>query len=450
MIQFLKDKLTHRPKQAGQSWADYYAVNEALFGSLIFIGGFVFDIFTLTDYDDPVGLIQQSIYLLLIGIFIYLETLDTRQALTLPPWAMKVWVVREIGMHFLLGSLLSLYSLFFFKSASMATALIFMIAMAVLLVANEFPQLQRRGPIIRWALWTLCLMCFMQVVMPILFTYVGVIPFLFGWVIAVLGLACVAWLLTKSFTTQLRETRNLLWPSAAALAVFFVLYFFKAVPPVPIVLKDIGIFHKVEKVGDTYILTEERPWWKFWHRGDQDFQAKPNDLIYAYFAIASPGRIQDQINIRWMFKDPRAGWTSMDSQPIAIRGGRGDGYRGFTFKKNYQEGQWRVQVETSDDREIGRLSFEVTKVPAPAAGEAPELRSRPAAGTETKAETTAVPSMPGLAEPPSLPPAPTTPSEPSHNSPAETAPDESEVAPTALDDVAPLPPEIPTTDEAAE
>ncbi|MBX3016457.1 MAG: DUF2914 domain-containing protein [Bdellovibrionaceae bacterium] len=432
MIQFLKDKLAHRPKTSAQSWAQYYAANEALFGSLIFIGGFVFDIFTLSDYDDPFALIQQSVYLVLIGLFIYLETLDNRQSLTLPPWAQKAWVLREIGMHFLLGSLLSLYSLFFFKSASLATALIFMIAMAALLVANEFPQLQRRGPIIRWALWTLCLMCFLQILMPILFTYVGLIPFLFAWTISGLVLACVAWLLTRAFTSQLRETRSLLWPSAAALVVFLVLYIFKAVPPVPIVLKDIGIFHKVEKVGDAYILTEERPWWKFWHRGDQDFQAKPGDLIYAYFAIASPGRIQDQIKLRWMFKDPRAGWTSMDAQNIAIRGGRGDGYRGFAFKKNYQEGKWRVQVETSDDREIGRLSFEVTKVPAPPAGEAPATHSRSAPGTGDQAPAV---SLPGLAEPPAPPPPP-----PSTETETEDAPVPE--APSAGDDVDPLPPSV--------
>lgn len=415
MIQFLKDKLTHRPKTKDQGWADYYAANEALFGTLIFIGGFVFDIFTLSDYDDPLGLIQQSVYLVLIGVFIYLETLDTRQSLTLPGWARKAWVLREIGLHFLLGSLLSLYSLFFFKSASLATALIFMVAMAALLVANELPRLQRRGPLVRWALWTLCLMCFLQIVMPILFTYVGWVPFTLAWALAAVLLAGVAWLLTKGFRAFGRETLTLLWPSAAALAAFFVLYLFKAVPPVPIVLKDIGIFHKVEKVGDAYLLTEERPAWKFWHRGDQDFRAKPGDLIYAYFAIASPGRIQDQIKLRWMFKDPRAGWTSADLQTITIRGGRGDGYRGFAFKRNYQEGRWRVQVETSDDREIGRLSFEVTKVPAPPAGEAPATRQRPAPGTEDAAPAL----LPELAPPPALPPAPSGDGRPSVPPPEE-------------------------------
>lgn len=434
MIQFLKDKLTHRPRTPGQSWASYYEHNEALFGTLIFIGGFVFDVFTLSDYDDPLALGQQGLYLLLIGLFIYFETVDAREPLKLPEWAKRAWVLREIGLHFLLGSLLSLYSLFFFKSASLSTALIFMLGMAALMIANEFPQLQRRGPIVRWALWTLCLLCFLQVLMPILFTYVGWIPFTLAWVLAALTLAGLTWLLTGGGVRHLRETRSLLWPSAAALGAFFLLYLFKAVPPVPIVLKDIGIFHKVEKVGDTYLLTEERPQWKFWHRGDQDFRAKPGDLIYAYFAIASPGRIQDRVQLRWLFKDPRAGWTSMDAQSIAIRGGRGDGYRGFAFKKNYQPGDWRVQVETSDGREIGRLSFEVTTVPAPAQGQGPTQQTRPAAGTESSGSERISPPPTETSPAPDLPPPPELPPPPA------PSPESATDAPAAEDNVAPIPP----------
>ncbi|HEX4922592.1 MAG TPA: DUF2914 domain-containing protein, partial [Bdellovibrionales bacterium] len=40
-------------------------------------------------------------------------------------------------------------------------------------------------------------------------------------------------------------------------------------------------------------------------------------------------------------------------------GGREEGFRGFTFKQNYQPGDWRVKIETTDGREIGRITFEV-------------------------------------------------------------------------------------------
>lgn len=35
------------------------------------------------------------------------------------------------------------------------------------------------------------------------------------------------------------------------------------------------------------------------------------------------------------------------------------GYRGVTFKRHVHPGQWRVTVETADERPIGRIRFDV-------------------------------------------------------------------------------------------
>lgn len=359
LFEFFKEKLRHHPKTAEQSWTGYYEENEPLFGTLVFLGGFLFDVVTLSDVDDTLSLVQQIIYLTLIGGFTFLETLEYVKTWQVPRWFGKIWVIREFVLHFLLGSLLSLYSLFFFKSASLSTSLLFMVAMATLLVANEFPQLQKRGPIVRWALWFLCLLSFLQIVMPILFGYVGFFPFLAAWFLVALKLAGIWWLLTGGFQRLQQAAKELLVPSVLTLLAVFVLYLLKAVPPVPIVLKDIGIYHLVEKVGDKYVVHSQTPRWRFWHHGDQDFVARPGDSVFVYFAISSPARIQDQVHVRWLYDDPKQGWTTSDAQPISIRGGRGEGYRGFAFKRNFQDGDWRVQIETGDEREVGRLNFSV-------------------------------------------------------------------------------------------
>ncbi|MNT64341.1 hypothetical protein D3C72_2022330 [compost metagenome] len=50
---------------------------------------------------------------------------------------------------------------------------------------------------------------------------------------------------------------------------------------------------------------------------------------------------------------------------MRITGGRKNGYRGFSTKANYTAGEWRISVETTDGREIGRIYFEVIKVAEP-------------------------------------------------------------------------------------
>ncbi len=88
--------------------------------------------------------------------------------------------------------------------------------------------------------------------------------------------------------------------------------------------------------------------------------AAAGDRIYLFARVFSPARFRDQIKVRWLYKDSKQGWMSSDAIPLEISGGRDEGFRGYTFKQNYTPGDWRVQLETSDGREIGRIRFSVS------------------------------------------------------------------------------------------
>ncbi|MBU3925439.1 DUF2914 domain-containing protein, partial [Patescibacteria group bacterium] len=47
---------------------------------------------------------------------------------------------------------------------------------------------------------------------------------------------------------------------------------------------------------------------------------------------------------------------------IITTGGRDGGYRTYSYIKNIAPGEWRVNIETSDHKLIGRLRFNVTRV----------------------------------------------------------------------------------------
>ena len=132
-------------------------------------------------------------------------------------------------------------------------------------------------------------------------------------------------------------------------------------PPVPIAARTLGVYHRVERVGDEFRLSYVPSWWRVWQSDDRRFVAEPGDAVYVFFAIYAPTRFDDTVFVRWSFRDPTSTWQDSDRIPIRITGGRERGFRGVATKENYVAGAWRVIVETRDRREIARLRFRSRK-----------------------------------------------------------------------------------------
>jgi hypothetical protein len=62
-----------------------------------------------------------------------------------------------------------------------------------------------------------------------------------------------------------------------------------------------------------------------------------------------------------LFHDAAFSWQERDASRLEIMGGRDGGFRADVVKSNYQPGRWRVSVETSDKRELGRIDLTVVE-----------------------------------------------------------------------------------------
>ena len=325
--------------------------------ALFFFGGFLWDVFTLGRIDNAATLIQQGVYLVLLGGLLLLEQ-RWGQGETPPRAIARVHRFSEDALHFLFGSLLSSYTLFFFKSASSLTSLVFLAVLFGLLLANELPRFRRRGPVVRIALYSLCVTFYLAYLLPVLLGFLSTWLF----VLAVgAGAGAIALLMrwVARWRGRREAWRRVALPGFGMQALLLGLNFVGAIPPVPLAVQDIGIYHAVERVGGEYRLLHLQPSWKLWHRGDQDFAARSGDRIYCFVRIFAPTRFHDRVFLRWSYEDPRRGWVVHDAIPLTISGGREEGFRGYAFKANYQPGRWRVGVETQDGRELGRINLTV-------------------------------------------------------------------------------------------
>lgn len=324
-----------------------------------FVGGFIFDILLLGSPDQWFGILQQVVYLTVIAALIHYEMLYRLRKWRPGRWTRKVWEWRNLVLHFSLGSLLNLYSLFYIKSASLFSSLIFLVLMIGFILANELPIVKRAKVSAKVALYSICLFSFFSILYPIAFGFVGWLPFGFAIATTLLVFSGQVKLVSRSIADRLTLTRAMLAPVTSVMIAFVVFYALGWIPPVPLSVREQGIYHMIEKRGDKVELSFEKSWWRFWQTSNTEFRAEVGDKIYFYAQIYSPTRISDQVAIRWLQKDEKGVWRPSDRIPMSIQGGREEGFRGYAFKGNYTPGEWQVRVETSSGIEISRLYFDV-------------------------------------------------------------------------------------------
>jgi hypothetical protein len=346
----------------------YYGGNERAAAAVFFAAGFVFDMLTLGRIDSWLMIGQQAVYLtviLLALVHLLLEQASPAEALAgMSAVRRGYFRYRTAIVHFLLGALLNLYTIFFFKSASLLTSFAFLGFLVLLVLANESPRFKSLGLAFKFALLSLCFLSFFACLIPVLAGSIGLRIFLLSIAIGCLPLVAAAvWI--HRFAPDLfpHARKQILIPLGSVLVAFLAFYLFRLIPPVPLSIPFIGVYHTVERSGDSFRLSHQRPRWRVWQNGDQSFLAQPGDKVYVFFRVFSPTRFADEVLMRWYWKDDARGWMLQDTIPIKIVGGREQGFRGYGVKANYQPGRWKVQIETIDEREIGRVYFDLQSVP---------------------------------------------------------------------------------------
>ncbi len=356
------------PAASARTLRDYYENHERGIALSAFVAGFLIDVLTLPRVDSWLAIGQQALYIVLITAVLAHMLLEQAGP---PPSAEARGIgacyrrYRVVLVHFLFGSLLNLYTIYYFKSASLLASFSFMLVLVGLLAANESRRVKAQGLALKFAFLALCVMSFSVHVTPIFVGAIGPFVFLGAVVLGAFLLAGVAAGLAAWAPAAAALVRKLvLAPVGIVAAGFLAFYYFGLIPAVPLSMPFIGVYHAVERTAEGYRLSHERPRWRFWENGDQEFTTRPGDRIYVFFRIYSPTRFSEQVLARWQWKDAAGAWAAQDALSVNIVGGRAEGFRGYGYKSNYRSGEWRVQVETTDGREIGRVYFRVTPGPA--------------------------------------------------------------------------------------
>ena len=343
--------------------AGLHARHEGKTMLLFFVGGFVFDALMLSRIDEPPMLVQQGAYLLVSGVLLGLTQRVELLELEPPRLLRRVWRYAGHLIHFMLGTLLNAYTIFYFQSASGLTAAGFILVVCALLAFNELPRFHKLGPVMLYALYSICLTSYLAYLYPVLLGRIRPWMFYLAVTTALVPLALLVACVLRWSRDPGRTLRHAAAPAFGVQVAFVLVYALRLAPPVPLAVKQMGIYHRVERAPDGWHLFHEDPGWKFWQQGDQDFKERAGDRVYCFARVFAPAHFRDRIDLVWYRDDERKGWVQYHRLPLSVSASGARGFATDGYLTEPPPGKWRVEVQSGDGRTIGLLHFAVTRDP---------------------------------------------------------------------------------------
>lgn len=270
-------------------------------------------------------------------------------------------------MQFSFGNLASALLVLYGRSGTFEGSLLFFLVLGGFFIGNEF--LRGRYEMMRAHIgaFYLLLFAYFALVIPVALGEIGVRVFLISGLASLAAIAALIGILfLLSRKDIVKNFLQLLLVVGAVYGSFNALYFLNILPPVPLALRDIGIYHSIlrqsgESGGNYFAEYEDAPWYEPFSSTARTFHAAPDARASCFSSVFAPAGLTAPIYHRWERKDKEGEWQTLSLISFPIIGGRDSGYRGYSIKTSLIPGEWRCSVETERGALIGRETFEIVE-----------------------------------------------------------------------------------------
>jgi hypothetical protein len=346
-------------------FSDLYKKFEKYISPVGLIYGFIFTSLTLTRVDMWLENFWIVVNLFIVVFGILAVTLFENKA-----EAKKLSEIERGKFHFYLtliiqfafGGLFSTFFVFYMRSTSPMDSWFFLLFLSVLLIGNELWKKHYQRLTFQIIIFFISLYLFLIFLLPVLFYRLGADLFVYSGVLSLIIVFLFLLILRKFAKEKFKKNHNVLMISLFSIFIIMnTLYFTDVIPPIPLALKDVGVYHQIVKnsAGNYAVKGEPRLWQDYFNLYPV-FHRQTGETVYVFSAIFSPVNFTTNIIHQWQYYDEvKKAWVDSTKIILPITGGREQGYRLYSSKQAVTPGLWRVKVMTVSGQVLGRIGFKV-------------------------------------------------------------------------------------------
>lgn len=335
--------------------------------TLLFIGGFIFDLIILPEAGHALTIWIGLLYLVIVAVSIILrEWVISRNTATITE--RKIFSLLTFSIAYFSGSALSFVCVYAIRSAIFSVSWPLLLVLLLCVLANEFVSSHHFRMSLDVGVFLIAMFFFIVFNIPILLKVQNDTTFLIGTCTAIIF--SLLFVHIFSFTSEsAKDESPKLYALAFGVPMFIgMLYFLNVIPAVPLSLAKAGVYHSVIR-GDmgNFTATEENDSRFFSALRTPIYHYTSVDTgVYFFSSVSAPAKLSAPISHVWEYYDPQLlRWVEKSTVAFTLAGGREDGYRAYSKKETVQSGLWRVSVKVDAKRIIGRLKFYIKDVETP-------------------------------------------------------------------------------------
>lgn len=329
--------------------------------TIAFVLGFLMDNLTLNRVDqlfDNFVLASYVILAMISLLLLYASAAGKLREQYLP----IVRAYSPLLVQFSFGGLLSGMLIFYGRSGDWLVSWPFLLTILLVIYFNETLKDRSTRLIYNLAILFIGLFSYVVLVIPVFTGYMGAWVFIGSGVLALMIMYGFVQLLFKIVPRFMElQMKAIVFVLGTIFFAMNFLYFANVIPPIPLSLKEVGIFHSVVRFDtEEYQLKYEKgTWWQLLKDSDDVYHPTPGGAAFCFARVFAPTRLETDIYHVWEFKNEAGEWERYFSTSYSISGGADGGYRGYTLIQNFTDGEWRCSVETERGQVLGREYFEI-------------------------------------------------------------------------------------------
>ena len=325
------------------------------------MGGFIFTALTLKRVDMVWENLWVIVHLLVVAVcIVWINLIENENADKKNPFQAHFWLVNIL--QFVFGGLLSTFLVFYFRSSDLSTSWPFFLILVIAFWANESLKHHYARLSFQISLFYLSIFSFTIFLLPVVLHAIGSKIFLLSGAVSLIAILLFLLILAVFARERFTQSITIVLSSIAGIFIAInILYFTNLIPPIPLSLKESGVYHSLRKdVNENFVVQYENNGWRDYVMISPDFHLKAGDPVYVYSAVFSPLLLDTTIVHEWQYDDPKTrAWSDSERIELPVVGGRDGGFRTYSVKKEMAPGRWRVTVATHKGKVIGRVRFNV-------------------------------------------------------------------------------------------